>query len=165
MMTKDIKINVINNFKAGIKYMSTQTHDEMILTAIQWAKSLGYRVVDYNIGKEIGVDALFENQFGEKVILEIETGAGFRKLFEKPRIQEALKSPPLTILGLIVVGDRIDNLEEHGIEVGLSKELFESGNLNQRVFGVRALDFKEVIPVLLVSILGIKGSAYARLCP
>ena len=143
--------------------MSTQTHDEMILTAIRWAKSLGYRVVDYNIGKETGVDALFENQFGEQAMLEVETGAGFRKLFEKPRIQEALKSPPLTVLGVIVVGDRIDNLEEHGVEVGLPKQLFESGNLNQRVFGVRALDFKEVIPVLLVSILGIKGSAYARL--
>ncbi len=151
--------------KAGIECMSTQTHDEMILAAIQWAKSLGYKVVDYNVGKETGVDALFENHFGEKVILEIETGSGFRKLFEKPRIQQALKSPPLTVLGIIVVGDRIDNLEAHGIEVGLSKELFESGNLNQRVFGVRALDFKQVIPVLLVSILGIKGSAYARLCP
>jgi hypothetical protein len=51
------------------------------------------------------------------------------------------------------------------MEVGLPPEIFESGNLNQGIFGVCAVDFKEVIPVLLVSILGIKGTAYARLCP
>jgi hypothetical protein len=71
--------------------MSTQTHDEMIKTAIRWSQALGYRVVDYNLGKETGADAIFENKFAERAMLEIETGANFRKLFQKERIIEEQK--------------------------------------------------------------------------
>ena len=143
--------------------MSTKTHDDMIKDAIRWAESLGYEVVEFHLGTETGADAIFQNHFGEKAILEIVTGSSFKNLFEKPRIKEALRS--LHILGLVVVGDRIDNLKNHGVEAGLSNDLFESGNARQKVFGVRALDFKEVIPVLLVSILGARASAYARAGP
>jgi len=42
--------------------MSTKIHDEMIEEAVGWAKSLGYRVVEYNLGTNTGADAIFENQ-------------------------------------------------------------------------------------------------------
>ena len=142
--------------------MSTKTHDDMIKDAIRWAESLGYEVVEFHLGTKTGADAIFQNHFGEKVILEIVTGSSFKNLFEKPRIKEALRSHALHILGLVVVGDRIHNLKNHGVKAGLSSDLFESGNARQKVFGVRALDFKDVIPVLLVSILGARASAYAR---
>ena len=136
--------------------MSTETHDDMIEESIRWAESLGYRVVERHLGTETGADAVFQNLFGERAILEIVTGSSFKGLLKKERIKEALKSD--FFLGLIVVGDRIDNLKDHGLAEGLSAELFESGHKEQRVFGVRVLDFKQVIPVLLVSILGTKGS-------
>lgn len=145
--------------------MSTKTHDDMIKEAIRWAESLGYKVIEYHLGTETGADAIIQNHFGERAILEIVTGSDFRGLFRKPRIQEALKTNPLDVLGLVVVGDRIEHLRKHGTEEGLSGDLFESGAPVQRVFGVRALDFKEVIPVLLVVLLGIRGSAYARVAP
>jgi hypothetical protein len=137
----------------------------MIKDAIRWAESLGYEVVESHLGTKTGADAIFQNHFGEKAILEIVTGSSFKNLFEKPRIKDALRSYALHILGLVVVGDRIDNLKNHGVEAGLSSDLFESGNKRQKVFGVRALDFKDVIPVLLVSILGARASAYARAGP
>ena len=143
--------------------MSTETHDDMIKRAIRWAESLGYEVVESHLGTETGADAIFQNHFGEKVILEIVTGSSFKNLFKKPRIKKELRS--LHILGLVVVGDRIDNLKNHGVKASLSSDLFESGSARQKVFGVRALDFKEVIPVLLVSILGARASAYARAGP
>jgi len=136
--------------------LSTETHDDMIEESIRWAESLGYRVVERHLGTETGADAIFQNLHGEKAILEIVTGSSFKGLLRKERIKEALKSD--FFLGLIVVGDRIDNLKDHGLSEGLSAELFESGHKEQRVFGVRVLDFKQVIPVLLVSILGTKGS-------
>ena len=145
--------------------MSTKTHDDMIKEAIRWAESLGYKVLEYHLGTETGADAIFQNHFEEKAILEIVTGSSFKNLLQKPRIREALKSHPLRILGIIVVGDRIEHLKDHGVEIGLSSRLFESGHKEQKVFGVRALDFKEVIPVLLVSILGTKGSTYGRVSP
>lgn len=128
----------------------------MIRRAIEWAQSLGYKVVEHHLGTETGADAIFQNLYGEKVILEIVSGTSFKNLLGKERINEALKTE--MILGLIIVGDRIDHLKDHGEEVGLSTELFEFGHEEQKVFGVRALDFKEVIPVLLVSILGVRGS-------
>lgn len=144
--------------------LSTETHDDMIETAIQWAKSLGYGVVERNLGTETGADAIIQNVKGQKLILEVVTGSSFKNLFSKPRIKEALVktskywvSPP-EILGLIVVGDRIDNIQRHGIEAGLPNELFSPPT--QMVFPVLARDFKEVIPVLLVSILGTRESAY-----
>ena len=71
--------------------MSTKIHDEMIEEAVGWAKSLGYGVVEYNLGTNTGADAIFENRFGEKAILEIVTGASFRELFKKPRIREGFE--------------------------------------------------------------------------
>ena len=50
--------------------MSTETHDELIEKAVYLAKSLGYSVADKNLGTDTGADALFQNRFGEKVILE-----------------------------------------------------------------------------------------------
>lgn len=145
--------------------MSTKTHDAMIKEAVRWVKSLGYGIVEYNLGTKIGADAVFQNQFNEKVILEVVTGASFRSLFKKPRIRDIFVKPGKywikpEILGLVVVGDRIENVKDHAIEVGLSDELFNPPN--QRIFPVLAKDFKEVIPVLLVSLLGARASAIAR---
>ena len=148
--------------------MSTKTHDEMIKTAVRWALSLGYGVLDSNLGTETGADAIFQNRWGEKAILEVVTGASFRTLFKKPRIRKALEIKiegyidEDIVWGIIVVGDRIDHVKDHGVELGLSEDLFESGSKNQRVFSVLARDFKEVIPVLLVSLLGSRASALAR---
>lgn len=140
----------------------------MIKEAVRWAKSLGYGVVEHHPGTETGADAIFQNQYDEQVILEVVTGASFKKLFQKPRIREIfirlgryhVKSD---ILGLIVVGDRIKNVKDHGIEGGLPGEIFDPPK--QRVFPVLTRDFKEVIPVLLVSLLGARASAYARWSP
>ena len=145
--------------------MSTKTHDEMIKDAVGWARSLGYGVVDYNLGTETGADAIFQNQFKEKVILEVVTGSDFRNLFQKPRIREKIVKKGRywvkpEILGLIVVGDRIDHVKKHGLKVGLPEELFDPPK--QKIFAVLARDFDKVIPVLLVSILGSRASAYAR---
>ena len=147
--------------------MSTKTHDEMIETAVWWARSLGYDVVECHLGTETGADAVFQNMFGEKVILEVVTGSSFKGLFRKPRIKKALeiegekeKHWPET-LGLIVVGDRISLVRDHGIEAGLPVKLFDSREV-KRIFPVRLVDFKQVIPVLLVSLLGIRGSSKAR---
>jgi hypothetical protein len=136
----------------------------MIKSAIQWAKSLGYDVVEHHLGTKTGADAIFQNVKGQKLILEVVTGSRFKSLFSKARIKEALVktskfwvSPP-EILGLIVVGDRIGSIRKHGVEAGLPNELFNPPT--QTVFPVLARDFKEVIPVLLVSILGTRESAY-----
>ncbi|MQY61708.1 hypothetical protein GH146_00275 [archaeon] len=149
-------------------YLSTKTHDKMIKEAVRWAKSLGYGVVEQHPGTETGADAIFQNQYDEQVILEVVTGASFKKLFQKPRIREIfirlgkyhVKSD---ILGLIVVGDRIKNVKDHGIKSGLPNEIFEPPK--QRVFPVLVLDFERVIPVLLVSLLGARASAYPRWSP
>ena len=145
--------------------MSTKTHDEMIKLAVDWARSLGYGVVECNLGTKTGADAIFENQSKEKVILEVVTGSNFKNLFKKPRIQKTFVEigrywiPPET-LGLIVVGDRINQVKNHGVEAGLREELFDPPR--QRIFPVLTRDFKEVIPVLLVSLLGSRASSYAR---
>ena len=141
----------------------TKTHDEIIQKTISWAKSLGYDVVDHNLGTETGADAIIQNHFDERVILEVVTGSSFKILFAKPRIKEVFApyDPPL-ILGLIIVGDRIDKVKEHGVKAGFPEECFESGDKSQRVFPVLTRDFKEVIPVLLVSLLGSRASAYGR---
>jgi len=143
--------------------MSTKTHDDMIEEAVRWAKSLGYGVVEYHLGTETGADAIFENQFREYIILEVVTGASFKGLFKKPRIRKVFLSPveyeePPEMLGLVVVGDRIDNVRRHGIETGLPADLFDPPQ--QRIFPVLAKDFREVIPVLLVSLLGARASAH-----
>lgn len=144
--------------------MSTKTHDKIILEAVEWARSLGYDVVKYNLGTKTGADAVFQNMFEEKVILEVVTGGRFRDLFKKSRIIKALQSHPLEILGLIVVGDRIDLVRKHGIEVGLRKEFFDSAH-ERRVFPVLVKHFEKVIPVLLVSLLGTRASGFARFAP
>jgi len=136
--------------------MSTKTHDELIKESIRWAESLGYKVVDYNLGMKTGADAIFQNHAGEMALLEIVTGASFIKLFKKQRIKEALENK--FFVGLIVVGDRINKLKDHGIKAGFSGELFEPGNKHQKVFSVLVRDFNPTIPVLLLSILGTKGS-------
>jgi hypothetical protein len=141
----------------------TKTHDNIIETVLRWAESLGYRVVEHNTGNKTGPDAIIANQFGETVVVEVETGANFRKLLKKPRLNRPLSISPDDFLGIIVVGDRIEHLKEHGIEVGLPEELFESGSKRQKVFGVGTLDFKEIIPPLLVSILGARASAIGRI--
>jgi hypothetical protein len=143
--------------------MPTETHDEMIEDAIFWAKSLGYKVTEIHKGNITGADAIFENRFGERVILEVETGADFRKLLSKERIQKELKSNDNLFLGLIIVGDRIENLTQHGIDVGLSNELFESGSLRQKVFSVGTKHYERVIPALLVSLLGTRATTYGRI--
>jgi hypothetical protein len=145
--------------------LSTETHDELIEKAVYWAKSLGYSVAEKNLGTDTGADALFQNQFGEKVILEVLSRPSFKELFEKPRIKKALVqigkyTVPPDILGLIIVANRIDNVKKHAIEVGIPANVFEPKE--QKVFAVRDCDFKEVIPVLLVSILGSRASSYAR---
>jgi hypothetical protein len=128
----------------------------MIRESIFWAHSLGYKVVEHHLGTETGADAVFQNHSGEQVLLEVVTGSSFKNLLRKERIKEALKND--LILGLIIVGDRIELLKKHGKEACLSTELFELGHMEQKVFGVRAVDFKVVIPVLMVSVLGTKGS-------
>jgi len=145
--------------------MSTKDHDQMIKDAVEWAKSLGYRVVTYSLGTTTGADAIFENRFGEKAILEIVSGSSFRELFKKPRIREGFEEDEKwdrvpEILGLIIVGDRIENVEKHGTEVGIPRELFNPPD--QKIFAVLARYFDKVIPVLLVSILGSRASAYGR---
>lgn len=145
--------------------MSTKTHDDLIKEAVRWAKSLGYGIIEQNPGTKTGADAVFQNQFNEKVILEVVTGASFKSLFKKPRIRDIFMKPGKywiepEILGLIVVGDRTENVKDHAIEIGLSDKLFNPPN--QRIFPVLTKDFKEVIPVLLVSLLGARASAYAR---
>ena len=146
--------------------MSTKTHDELIESAVYWAQSLGYAVIDKNIGTETGADAIFQNHFGEKAILEVVTGSSFRILFEKSRIKKMLvplgtyEVSEKDFLGLIVVAPRIRNVRKHAIEVGIPEDVFQGKN--QKVFAVRECDFKEVIPVLLVSILGSRASAYGR---
>lgn len=148
--------------------MSTRTHDELIEKTVDYAKSLGYDAVDKNTGTKTGADAVFQNHFGEQVILEVVTGSDFRKLFRKPRIEEALVrigkyTTPLEYLGLIVVSHRINNVKKHAVEVGIPEELFRSKT--QKIFAVRECQFNEIIPVLLVSILGSRASAYARVSP
>jgi hypothetical protein len=139
----------------------------MVETSIDWAESLGYSVVEHHLGTATGADAVFQNVIGQKVILEVVTGSSFRNLFNKARIKQALVkgskywvSPP-EILGLIVVGDRTDNMRKHGVEAGLPDELFNPPA--QIVFPVRTRDFDKVIPVLLVSIFGTRASAYASI--
>lgn len=56
------------------------------------------------------------------------------------------------------MGDRINLLKDHGKKVGLPTELFEYGHKEHKVFGVRTLDFRSVVPALLVKILGTRGS-------
>ena len=146
--------------------MSTETHDELIGKAVYWAESLGYSVAEKNLGTDTGADALFQNHFGEKVILEVLSRPSFKELFEKPRIKKALVqiskyTVPPDILGLIIVANRIDNVKKHAIAVGIPANVFEPKQ--QKVFTVRDCDFKEVIPVLLVSILGSRANSIARL--
>lgn len=145
--------------------MSTKTHDDLVKEAVRWAKSLGYELVEKHLGTETGADAVFQNHLGDKVILEVVTGGNFKAFFKKPRIRDLIVDDqtiwaPPEVLGLIVVADRIENLKKHGVQAGLSNRLFDPPT--QRVFGVLVRDFKEVIPVLLVSILGSKASGYAR---
>jgi hypothetical protein len=139
----------------------------MIKTSIDWAKSLGYSVVEHHFGTITGADAIFQNLNGQKVILEVVTGSRFKSLFSKTRIKEALVkagkywvSTP-EILGLIVVGDRTDSIRKHGLEAGLPDDLFNPPT--QMVFPVLTRDFDKVIPVLLVSILGTRASATAAI--
>jgi len=147
--------------------MSTKTHDELIEKAAYWAKSLGYTVIDKNPGTKTGADAIFQNHLGEKAIIEVVTRSDFKTLFEKPRVKPMLIPSPGTyvvsekeFLGLIVVAPRINNVRKHAIKVGIPKDVLEGKN--QKVFAVRECDFKQVIPVLLVSILGSRASAYGR---
>ena len=148
----------------GVECMSTKTHDEMIKRAVDWARSLGYGIVESNLGTKTGADAIFQNQFSERVILEVVTGSGFKGLFNKPRIKEIFGTSRYWIepetLGLIIVGDRVDQVKNHGLEAGLPEEIFDPPY--QRIFPVLARDFKEVIPVLLVSLLGSRASLHAR---
>lgn len=148
--------------------MSTKTHDKLIKDTVRWAKSLGYGVVEYHLGTETGADAVFQNHFGEKVILEVVTGSSFKSLFQKPRIKDIFVKVgtylgPPEILGLIVVGDRINHVKNHGVKVGLPPDVFNPPN--QKIFPVLTRDFDKVIPVLLISILGSRASAYARVAP
>ena len=145
--------------------MSTKTHDDRIKKIVEWAKLLGYGVVECNLGTKTGADAVFENQFNEKVMLEVVTGSSFKELFQKPRIRKEFVRVGTywvkpEILGLIIVADKITNVKDHGIEVGLPAELFDPPK--QRIFPVLTDDYKSVIPVLLVSLLGSRASAYAR---
>jgi len=41
--------------------MSTKIHNEMIEEVVGWAKSLGYGVVEYNLGTNTRADVIFEN--------------------------------------------------------------------------------------------------------
>lgn len=146
---------------------STEAHDDLIEHAVHWAESLGYIVAEKNLSTKTGADAIFQNHWGEKAILEVVSSSSFKKLFKKPRIREMLVPYVGTyvvllkeILGLIIVAPRIHNVKKHGIEVDIPEDVFQGEN--QRVFAVRDKDFKEVIPVLLVKILGSRASATAR---
>lgn len=147
--------------------MSTKTHDDIIKDAVRWARSLGYGVVEKHLGTETGADAVLENRFKEMVILEVVTGGSFKGLFDKLRIKEFFLTSralvPPEMLGLVVVGDRIDNVKKHGMEVGLPAYLFDPPE--QKIFPVLVKDFKEIIPVLLVSLLGARATAYGRWAP
>ena len=133
--------------------------------ALRWAKSLGYEIVERHLGTDTGADAIFENQFQERVLLEVVTGARFKDLFDKQRIKDIFENEeeyfPTDFLGLIVVGDRIANIEKHATEAGISIDFFEPPD--QKIFPVLALDFEEIIPALLIKLLGSKASAYGRL--
>lgn len=139
----------------------------MIRTSIDWAKSLGYSVVEHHLGTTTGADAVFQNINRQKVILEVVTGSSFRNLFNKARIKQALVKGSKywvtmpEILGLIVVGDRTDNVRKHALEAGLPNDIFNSPA--QIVFPVQTRNFDKVIPVLLVSILGTRASATAAI--
>lgn len=138
--------------------MQRSTHDKLIEDAVSWAESLGYEVVEYNLGRKTGPDAVFQNLSNQKVILEIVTGSSFKELFKRARIKEKLvsiskyKLSREEFLGLIVVADRINNVKKHAVEVGFPAEFFDPNT--QKIFTVRTYDFKEIIPVLLVSLLG-----------
>lgn len=99
--------------------------------------------------------------------MEVVTGTSFKNLFKKRRIQKVFGTQEYWIqpetLGLIVVGDRTDNVKRHGVEAGLPAALFEPPW--QRIFPVLTKDFDKVIPVLLVSLLGARASAYGRVSP
>ena len=137
---------------------SLTTHDKLIIDACNYAKALGYEIVRYNLGRRKGPDAVFRNYQDQQVILEIVTGSRFKELFERTRIKDALiRLGKYTVskqefLGFIIVGDRIDNIERHALTAGHSKEFFETNK--QKIFPVCVYDFKEVIPALLVSLLG-----------
>jgi len=137
----------------------TEIHDKMIKETVRWAKSLGYYVVDHNLGTETGADAIIENHKGERVILEVVTGHNFKKLFQKPRIKEIFEpyEPPLA--RLIIVTDRAELITKHGVSAGLPEDYFEVGGQLQRVFPVLEVDFYKITPVLLVSILGARAAA------
>jgi len=51
-------------------------------------------------------------------------------------------------------------VKDHGVKAGLPADLFEPPE--QRIFPVLVKDFKGVIPVLLVSLLGARATAYGR---
>jgi hypothetical protein len=102
------------------------------------------------------------------VILEVVTGSSFKSLFQKPRVKEIFVKVgkywvPPEILGLIVVGDRINHLKNHGVKVSLPPNVFDPPK--QKIFPVLTHDFHKVISVLLISILGSRASAYARVAP
>jgi hypothetical protein len=67
----------------------TKTHDEIIQETIRWAKSLGYNVVDHNLGTETGADAIIQNHFDEKVILEVVTGSSLARALPRMNSQKA----------------------------------------------------------------------------
>ncbi|MBA7480397.1 hypothetical protein ES707_15851 [subsurface metagenome] len=145
--------------------MSSKTHDELIEDAVRWAKTLGYEVVEEHPGTDTGADAVFQNKLAEKVIFEVVSGASFKTLFQKPRIQKVFERHGKywvkpKFLGLIIVGDRTENVTKHGLKAGLPEDVFQPPE--QKVFPVLTRDFKEVIPVLLVSLLGARSSYYPR---
>ena len=132
--------------------------------ALRWAETLGYTIVEKHLGTDTGADAIFENQFQERVLLEVVTGGRFKSLFDKKRIREIFENEeqyfPTSFLGLIVVGDRINNIKKHAANAEISKDFFEPPD--QKIFPVLAMDFKEIIPALLIKLLGSKASAYGR---
>jgi hypothetical protein len=144
--------------------MSTKTHDDLIKMALRWAETLGYTIVEKHLGTDTGADAIFENQFQERVLLEVVTGGRFKSLFDKKRIRDIFEIEeqyfPTSFLGLIVVGDRINNIKKHAANAEISKDFFEPPD--QKIFPVLAMDFKEIIPALLIKLLGSKASAYGR---
>ena len=132
--------------------------------ALRWAETLGYTIVEKHLGTDTGADAIFENQFQERVLLEVVTGGRFKSLFDKKRIREIFENEeqyfPTSFLGLIVVGDRINNIKKHAANAEISKDFFEPPD--QKIFPVLVMDFKEIIPALLIKLLGSKASAYGR---
>lgn len=151
----------INLLKKKVKRIST--HDKLILDAVSWAESLGYEIVEYNLGRRKGPDAVFKNFNNQKVILEIVIDANFKRLFKQARIKEELitiskyEVSPKEFLGLIVVADRITNVKKHAIECDFPAEFFNPKT--QKIFAVHIYDFKEIMPALLVSLLGSRTSA------